>query len=259
MSDNSAIEWTDATWNPVTGCDQISPGCAHCYAKRFAERFKGTPGHPFEAGFAVTLRAERLQQPFSWKRPRRIFVNSMSDLFHPTIPSTYIREVFRVMEEAYWHTFQILTKRSDRLLEEASSLPWPGNVWMGVSVENNRWRTRVDDLRRIPAEVKFLSCEPLLGPLQLNLAQIDWVVVGGESGTKARPMRAEWARSVRDQCLSAGVPFFFKQWGNHDEQGRPGQKKKNGRLLDSQLWDEMPDHRATRRNLSVIDHLQRVV
>jgi protein gp37 len=192
MSLNSHIEWTEATWNPVTGCTQISPGCAHCYAKTFAERFRGVSGHPYEMGFDLTLRPERLVQPLEWKKPKLVFVNSMSDLFHPDVPDEYIKRVFDVMKEAHWHTFQVLTKRSERLAELAPELCFPANVWMGVSVENQRWTTRIDDLRRVEAHVRFLSCEPLLGPLKLNLDGIDWVIVGGESGHRARRVKPEW-------------------------------------------------------------------
>ena len=236
----SQIEWTDATWNPVTGCTQVSPGCAHCYAKTFAERFRGVPGHPYERGFDLQLRPERLDQPLRWKKPRTIFVNSMSDLFHPDVPADYIADVFEVMHAALRHRFQVLTKRAERLAELAPSLPWPENVWMGVSVENQRWTSRVAPLRETPAAVKFLSCEPLLGPLELELTGIDWVIVGGESGPGARPMSPEWARGVRDQCVEASVPFFFKQWGAHNARGKRVGKKRAGRRLDRRVWDEMP-------------------
>jgi len=240
MSDNSSIEWTEATWNPVTGCTKVSPGCAHCYAETFAERFRGVPGHPYERGFDLQLRPDRLRQPLEWSRPRLIFVNSMSDLFHEDVPLDYIREVFDVMREAHWHTFQVLTKRSQRLADVAAELRWPDNVWMGVSVENQRWTTRIDDLRRVPAAVRFLSCEPLLGPLKLDLTGIQWVIVGGESGPRARRMRPEWARSVRQQCEDAQVAFFFKQWGAFDEAGIRRGKKANGRVLDLRTWDHLP-------------------
>jgi protein gp37 len=240
MSDRSAIEWTEATWNPVTGCTQISPGCAHCYAQTFAERFRGVPGHPYEMGFDLTLRPGRIEQPLEWKKPRVIFVNSMSDLFHEDVPVEYIQQVFDVMQRASWHTFQVLTKRAERLEELAPLLPWPRNVWMGVSVENQRWTSRIDHLRRTPATVKFLSCEPLLGPLDLDLREIDWVIVGGESGHGARPMQLDWARGVRDQCRAVEVPFFFKQWGAYDEQGVRRGKKESGRALDGRIWNEMP-------------------
>ena len=240
MSDRSQIEWTEATWNPVTGCDQVSPGCAHCYAKTIAERFQGVPGHPYEAGFSLTLRPERLRQPVEWTRPRLIFVNSMSDLFHEDIPDDYIRDVFSVMQEASHHTFQVLTKRALRLASLADHLDWPGNIWMGVSVENQRWTNRIDYLRRVPAQVRFLSCEPLLGPLDLDLRGIDWVIVGGESGPRARRMDPCWVRSIRRQCLEARVAFFFKQWGAFDEAGIRRGKKASGGLLDGKLWRAMP-------------------
>jgi len=240
MSDNSSIEWTEATWNPVTGCTKVSPGCAHCYAETFAERFRGVPGHAYERGFDLQLRSERLTQPLEWKRPRLIFVNSMSDLFHPDVPMNFIESVFDTMARADWHTFQVLTKRSERLAELAPRLPWPSNVWMGVSVENQRWTSRVDDLRRVPAAVRFLSCEPLLGPLTLDLTDIHWVIAGGESGHSARPMKPQWARDIRDQCVKARVPFFFKQWGAHDEDGHRVGKKLAGRRLDGKLHHGLP-------------------
>ncbi len=240
MSDGSKIEWTDATWNPVTGCDRVSPGCANCYALTFAERFRGVPGHPYEVGFDLTLRPQRLFQPLDWKQPRRIFVNSMSDLFHERVDLDYIQRVFAVMERAHWHTFQVLTKRHERLIELAPRLPWPPNVWMGVSVENQRWTVRAGHLARVPAAVRFLSVEPLLGPVSLDLQSLDWVIVGGESGPRARPMQPDWVRAVRDQCQQAGVPFFFKQWGAHDEFGKRVGKAKAGRDLDGRTWDGMP-------------------
>jgi protein gp37 len=241
MSLNSHIEWTEATWNPVTGCTQVSPGCAHCYAKAFAERFRGVPGHPYEMGFELTLRSERLVQPLQWKKPKLVFVNSMSDLFHEDVPEDYIRQVFEVMRQANWHTFQILTKRSDRMADVSSRLLIPENVWMGVSVENQRWTSRIDDLRKLDAPVRFLSCEPLLGPLRLNLDGIHWVIVGGESGHGARRMRPEWAQSIRSQCKAAGVDFFFKQWGAYDESGIRRSKRVTGRMMDNQIWDDMPE------------------
>lgn len=237
MSDHSQIEWTDATWNPVLGCTKVSPGCKFCYAETFAERFRGVPGHPFEQGFDVRLVPHALDRPRRWRRPRRIFVNSMSDLFHDSVPEAYIRRVFEVMVECERHEFQVLTKRAERLAELAPRLPWPENVWMGVSVESARYRERIHLLRRVPAAVRFLSLEPLLGPLgRLPLAGIDWVIVGGESGRTPRPVEAEWVRSIRDQCERAGVAFFFKQWGGRN-------KKAAGRLLDGRAWDELPDKR----------------
>jgi protein gp37 len=243
MSLNSHIEWTEATWNPVTGCTQISPGCANCYAKTFAERFRGVPGHPYEMGFDLTLRPERLEQPLSWKKPKLIFVNSMSDLFHEDVPDDFIKSVFTMMEAAHWHTFQLLTKRPERLVEVARTLdlPFPDNLWVGVSVENQRWTSRIELLRRVPAAVRFLSCEPLLGPLtNLDLSDIHWVIVGGESGHRARPMKADWARGIREQCRVSGVPFFFKQWGAYDECGVRRGKAKSGRSLDAKTWSGMP-------------------
>ncbi|MGE0229012.1 MAG: DUF5131 family protein [Dehalococcoidia bacterium] len=240
MSDRSSIEWTDATWNPVTGCTKVSPGCAHCYAERFAERFRGVPGHPYEHGFDLQLWPTRLRQPLSWRSPRRVFVNSMSDLFHDDVPASFIMSVFRVMNEANWHQFQVLTKRPERASEIAHMVEWTPNIWMGVSVENQRWETRTDALREIPAALKFLSCEPLLGPINLRLGGIDWVIVGGESGPKARPMREDWAKSIRDQCAEAGVPFFFKQWGEFDTSGRRVGKARAGRELDGRKWDQFP-------------------
>lgn len=240
MSENSRIEWTQATWNPVTGCTKVSPGCAHCYAETFAERFRGVSGHPYENGFDLQLRAERLTQPLEWKRPRLIFVNSMSDLFHPDLPLPFIERVFETMVRAEWHTFQVLTKRSERLAQLADQLPWPNNVWMGVSVENQRWTHRIDDLRTVPARIRFLSCEPLLGSLRLRLDDIHWVIAGGESGPRARPMKIAWAREVRDQCQRSRVPFFFKQWGAHDESGMRVGKKRAGRFLDGRVWNGLP-------------------
>jgi protein gp37 len=240
MAQISTIEWTEATWNPVTGCDKVSPGCAHCYAETFADRFRGVPGHPYERGFDLQLRPERLAQPLEWKTPKLIFVNSMSDLFHEEIPFDFIEAVFETMRKAGWHTFQILTKRSKRLAELAPRLDWPDNVWMGVSVENQRWTTRIDDLRSVPSAVRFLSCEPLLGPLRLDLADIHWVIVGGESGHRARRMNPDWARGIMQQCVGASVPFFFKQWGAYDEKGQRVGKKASGRVLDKRVWDGIP-------------------
>jgi protein gp37 len=234
MADRSAIEWTEATWNPVTGCDKVSPGCAHCYAETFAERWRGIPGHPYEQGFDLRIWPQRLEQPFRWKRPRLIFVNSMSDLFHEAIPDDYIAAVFGVMSEAKQHTFQILTKRHQRLSELASDLPWPPNVWMGVTIENRRFVHRADDLRRVPAAVRFISAEPLLGPLEgLDLAGIDWLISGGESGPKHRGVRVEWLRDLRDRCVQESVPYFFKQWGGF-------RSKSGGRVLDGREWSQLP-------------------
>jgi protein gp37 len=240
MSDGSSIEWTEATWNPVTGCTKVSPGCAHCYAETFAERFRGVPGHPYEVGFDLTLREDRLDLPLRWKTPRLIFVNSMSDLFHADVPDAYVRAVFATMREASQHTFQVLTKRPERAAELADSVPWPDNVWMGTSVENQRWTTRIDALRQIPAHIRFLSCEPLLGRLKLDLSGIQWVIIGGESGPKARRMKPEWAESVKAQCAAANVPFFFKQWGAWNEAGKRVGKGKAGRELLGRTWSALP-------------------
>lgn len=235
MAEHSAIEWTDSTWNPVRGCTKVSPGCKHCYALAFAERWRGIPGHPYEQGFDLRLVAEKLGEPLRWKSPRRIFVNSMSDLFHEGVPEPFIQRVFEIMGEAHWHTFQILTKRAERLAELAPRLPWPENVWQGVSVESERYLSRIDHLRGVNAAVRFLSLEPLLGPLpRLPLAGISWVIVGGESGFKHRPIEARWVQQIRDQCLRRRVPFFFKQWGGRFP-------KAQGRLLDGREWNEMPE------------------
>jgi len=230
----STIEWTTATWNPVTGCTKVSPGCDHCYAETFAERFRGVPDHPYQMGFDLALRPGRLEQPLHWRRPARIFVNSMSDLFQVDVPESYIRDVFAVMRQASWHTFQVLTKRADRLERVCRRLEVPDNVWLGVSVETPVYFSRIRHLQRVQAAVRFLSCEPLLAPLpDLPLDELHWVIVGGESGRKARPMEGEWVQDIRDQCDSAGVAFFFKQWGGTN-------KKKSGRLLDGRTWDAMP-------------------
>lgn len=235
MSSSSSIEWTNATWNPVTGCTKVSPGCVHCYAERFAERWRGIKGHPYEQGFELTMWEDRLKLPLTWKEPKFIFVNSMSDLFHEKVPLSYIKKVFATMREAKWHTFQVLTKRSDRLAALAEKLDWPPNVWMGVSVENKRMMSRIDDLRHVPAAVRFLSVEPLLEGLgKMNLAKIDWVIVGGESGPGARPMEESWVTDIRDQCSKKKVKFFFKQWGGVF-------KKKVGRELEGRTWNDMPD------------------
>ena len=248
MATNSPIEWTEATWNPVTGCDKVSPGCAHCYAERMAKRLKAMGQANYVNGFELTLQPQMLKLPLTWKRPRRIFVNSMSDLFHADVPESFIASAFEVMRAAHWHEFQVLTKRSERLLALSRTLPWPSNVWMGVSVENHRFVHRIDDLRGTPAAVKFLSLEPLLGPLPaLDLRGIDWAIVGGESGPKARPMRPEWVAEIRDQCRRAGVAFFFKQWGGVF-------KKRTGRELEGRTWDEMPSERPARRYLPVVEH-----
>lgn len=234
MAHGSGIEWTESTWNPVTGCTKISPGCKHCYAERMAERLHAMGQANYRNGFRLTLQPQMLDLPLSWKKPQTIFVNSMSDLFHQDVPLGYILQVFGVMRRAHWHRFQVLTKRSERLAELAPGLPWPSNVWMGVSVESDEYRERIDDLRAVPAKTRFLSLEPLLGPLHdLDLRGIHWVIVGGESGPRARPMEPAWATDLRDQCRRAGVPFFFKQWGGTN-------KKQAGRMLDGRTWDELP-------------------
>lgn len=243
MSDKSAIEWTDATWNPVTGCTKISPGCTHCYAERFAERFRGVPGHPYEQGFDLTLWPERLTLPLTWKEPRMIFVNSMSDLFHHEVPDQYIGDVFDVMRRARQHVFQLLTKRSNRLAAWSQERPWPPNVWAGVSVESQDYVWRAKDLLRVPAAVRFLSIEPLLGPVSLEaslLRGLQWVIVGGESGPGARPMKPDWVRGLLEQCMRSRVKFFFKQWGAHAPDGRRVGKKAAGRLFDGRTWDDIP-------------------
>jgi protein gp37 len=234
MATNSHIEWTDATWNPITGCTKISPGCKHCYAERLAGRLRAMGQANYRNGFGLTLQPHMLELPLSWKTPRRIFVNSMSDLFHSDVPTDYIMRVFDVMRRAHWHQFQVLTKRSERVLALSPKLNWPQQVWMGVSVESDKYAYRADELRKTGAYVKFLSLEPLLGPLpNLNLSRIDWAIVGGESGPGARPINLEWVTDIRDQCARAAVPFFFKQWGGV-------QKKKTGRTLEGRTWDEMP-------------------
>jgi len=234
MSEKSGIEWTDATWNPVTGCTKVSPGCDHCYASTFAERFRGVPGHPYENGFDLTLRPERLAQPQTWKRPHVIFVNSMSDLFHRDVPDDYIDSVFRTMVATPHHQFQVLTKRAERLERLARRLPFARNIWVGVSVESPDYYWRVKHLQHVPAAIRFLSCEPLLEATDdLPLDGIHWVIVGGESGRGARAMHEVWVHNIRAQCDARGVAFFFKQWGGVN-------KKKAGRLLDGRTYDEMP-------------------
>ena len=234
MASKSAIEWTESTWNPLTGCTKISPGCKHCYAERMAKRLQAMGQPNYRNGFQLTLHEHSLEIPLHWKQPQMIFVNSMSDLFHEEVPLEYILRVFATMSKASWHTFQVLTKRSDRLLELDKELLWPENVWMGVSVENQSYTFRVDHLRETHAVIKFLSLEPLLGPLaNLNLSGIHWVIVGGESGPGARPIQESWVLDIRDQCLDANIPFFFKQWGGTN-------KKKSGRELDGKTWDELP-------------------
>ncbi|PWK13469.1 DUF5131 family protein [Tumebacillus permanentifrigoris] len=234
MATKSQIEWTDATWNPVTGCTKLSEGCRNCYAHRMAKRLHAMGNNRYANGFDVTLHWDLINLPLSWKKPRRIFVNSMSDLFHESVPDEFIISVFNTMNQAYWHTFQILTKRSERLLELSKNLTWTSNIWQGVSIENNEVLLRIEHLRSTPAVIRFLSLEPLLGPLNsLNLDNIHWVIVGGESGPKARPMENEWVRNIRDQCILSQIPFFFKQWGGV-------RKQLAGRTLDGKTWEEFP-------------------
>jgi protein gp37 len=236
MSERTSIEWTDAIWNPVRGCTKISLGCKFCYAEAFAERFRGVPGHPFEQGFDLRLVAEKLPEPLKWKRPRRIFVNSMSDLFHEDVPDTYIAMVFSIIEKADWHVFQVLTKRAERLHKIADALPWPANLWMGVSIESARYARRARLLANTPAKTRFISAEPLLGPIpNLPLEGVHWVIVGGESGRFARPMDLSWAREIRDQCKSARVAFFLKQLG-----GRTHKRGGDQAILDGRKWREFP-------------------
>ncbi len=250
MSENSAIEWTDTTWNPVTGCTKVSAGCDNCYAERFSERFRGVKGHPFRTGFDLTLRPERVLQPLDWKRPRMIFVNSMSDLFHKDIPKSYISAVFDTMEKADWHIYQVLTKRSSLMQkfinDRYKTRPAPPHMWFGVSVENEKATSRITHLQRANATVRFLSIEPLIAPVgDLSLDGIAWVIVGGESGWGARPMNPEWVIDIRDQCVDAGVAFFFKQWGGRSPKAR-------GRLLDGKEWSQFPTkHRAASAQLEL--------
>ncbi len=231
----SAIEWTESTWNPLTGCTKVSPGCKYCYAERMTRRLQAM-GHPnYKNGFQVTMQPHVLEAPLGWKKPQMVFVNSMSDLFHEDVPEEYIQAVFYVMRHAHWHQFQVLTKRSARLAVLSNRIDWPDNVWMGVSVERADYTFRIDDLRQTNAQIRFLSLEPLLGPLpELDLGGIDWVIVGGESGPRARPIQEVWVTEIRDQCRAVGVPFFFKQWGGFN-------KKKAGRILQGRTWDQLPE------------------
>jgi len=233
----SSIEWTELTWNPVTGCTKVSQGCKYCYAEVMAKRLKAMGVEKYKDGFKVRTHPDTLNEPYKWKKSRVVFVNSMSDLFHPEVPIEFIQDVFRVMNENPRHVFQILTKRTELLLEydQAGLLEWGENIWMGTSVEDNRVKDRIDKLSKTNATTKFLSCEPLIGPLtDMNLSNIDWVIVGGESGYNPRPMESEWVIDIKEQCQTANVPFFFKQWGGRN-------KKKNGRKLMQQTWDEMPE------------------
>ncbi len=234
MATRSRIEWTESTWNPLTGCTKISPGCKNCYAERMAKRLHAMAQPNYANGFKLTLHEHVLEMPLHWKKPQIIFVNSMSDLFHKDVPLAFIKNVFDVMRRAHWHTFQVLTKRSERLRELNHELEWPKNVWMGVSVENRDYKFRIDHLRETNAQIKFLSLEPLLGPIaNINLDGMDWVIVGGESGPRARPIVEEWVVEIKNQCVIAHVPFFFKQWGGVN-------KKKNGRVLLGRTWDQLP-------------------
>lgn len=234
MSNRSSIEWTESTWNPVTGCTKVSPGCKHCYAERMAKRLKAMGQPNYANGFSLTLHEHALELPLKWKKPQRIFVNSMSDLFHMDVPARFIQKALDVMRRAHWHEFQVLTKRSERLLAMSSSIAWPDNVWMGVSVESQDYVFRIKDLRGTGAKIKFISFEPLLGRLtELDLRGIDWAIVGGESGPGARPMEKKWVLDIKAQCKKSDVPFFFKQWGGVN-------KKKTGRLLEGRTWDEVP-------------------
>lgn len=249
MSTLSKIEWTDATWNPVTGCTKITRGCDNCYAERFAERFRGIPGHPYEPGFDLTLRPERLSQPLSWKRSRMIFVNSMSDLFHKDVPTEFIDKVFDTMEAAERHVFQVLTKRSplmrDYLRRRYGSDLAPQHIWCGVSVEDNKAAARIRHLQDAPLSTRFLSIEPLLGPVgDIDIEGISWVIVGGESGPGARPMKKEWAIEVRDLCERQGIPFFFKQWGGRTP-------KAGGRLLDEKEYNDVPSYLLKEKKLAL--------
>jgi protein gp37 len=249
MGGKSAIEWTDVTWNPVTGCTKITRGCDHCYAERLAERFRGIPGHPFENGFDLTLRPERLSQPLSWKRPRMVFVNSMSDLFHKEIPTSFIDRVFETMEVAKQHVFQVLTKRSslmrDYLQHRYGGDTAPRHIWCGVSVEDHTATARIQHLQRVPAAVRFLSIEPLLGPLgEIDLEGISWVIVGGESGPNARPMEQRWVLDIRDICAQKGVDFFFKQWGGRTP-------KSGGRRLEGIEHSAMPAYLSESKHHAV--------
>jgi protein gp37 len=236
MAIHSGIEWTESTWNPLTGCTKISPGCKHCYAERMAKRLKSMGQPNYANGFTLAIHEHVLEKPLEWKTPQVIFVNSMSDLFHEKVPVEFIQKTIDIMRQASWHQFQVLTKRAERLAALSNQIDWPENVWMGVSVENQDYVSRIDCLRQTGARIKFLSLEPLLGPIhQIDLSGIKWVIVGGESGPGARPVLQEWVTDIRDQCVSAHIPFFFKQWGGV-------QKKRAGRELEGRTWDDMPDN-----------------
>ena len=239
MSTTSKIEWTEVTWNPVTGCTKISHGCKFCYAERMSKRLKAMGMEKYRNGFSVTLHDYVLDEPLKWREPRLVFVNSMSDLFHKSVPTEFIQSVFEVMNQASQHTFQVLTKRPSRVSQLNGKVNWTPNIWMGVSIESEKWIDRLDILKSTDAQIKFLSLEPLLGPLpDLDLNGIDWVITGGESGPGARPMDPDWVRDIRDNCVQSEVPFFFKQWGGVF-------KKRTGRTLDNRTWDEMPDTLAS--------------
>ena len=234
MSTRSGIEWTEVTWNPVTGCTKISDGCRFCYAERMSRRLRAMGVEKYRGGFSVTVHESTLGDPLKWRQPRLVFVNSMSDLFHKAVPSAFIEAVFDVMNRASQHTFQVLTKRPERVMRLDGRLRWTPNIWLGTSIESERWMGRLDPLNETGAHTRFVSLEPLLGPLPgISLHGIDWVIVGGESGPGARPMDAEWVRDIRDNCLHSGVPFFFKQWGGVF-------KKTTGRTLDGRTWDQLP-------------------
>ena len=235
MSARSSIEWTEVTWNPVTGCTKISHGCKFCYAERMAKRLRAMGVDKYRQGFSVSVHESTLDEPLKWRKPRLVFVNSMSDLFHKSVPLSFIKSVFEVMNRASQHTFQVLTKRPRRVMALGGRLRWTPNIWLGASIESEMWMRRLDQLKATSAHTKFLSLEPLLGPLSgIPLQEIDWVIVGGESGPAARPMEADWVRDIRDNCLQSNVPFFFKQWGGVF-------KKKTGRMLDNRIWDQMPE------------------
>ena len=231
---HTKIEWTDSSWNPITGCEKVSPGCSNCYAERMAHRLQAMGLSNYRYGFKVTIHKRELKKPLNWKKPQSIFVNSMSDIFHASVPSEFIQAIFATMNKAHWHVFQVLTKRPERLFEINDLVNWSENIWMGVSVENDKYKYRIQMLRQCDAKVKFVSFEPLLGPINnLSLKVINWVIVGGESGPRARPMKEDWVLDIHNACIQHGIPFFFKQWGGF-------RKKDNGRLLQGRTWDQMP-------------------